>query len=71
MLLRSIPALLLGLKLAAGVLAAEPTPPPATPATTAAPQAPSTPATPPPPKISFRPSETISEDTAVPFPADI
>lgn len=71
MLLRSIPALLVGLSLAAGALAAEPTSPPAPPAVPAAPQAPSTPAKPPPPKISFRPSETISEDTAVPFPADI
>ncbi|MAS40832.1 MAG: hypothetical protein CMK33_03860 [Porticoccaceae bacterium] len=25
----------------------------------------------PPPRVIFRPSETISEDTAVPFPADI
>ncbi|GMU46899.1 MAG: hypothetical protein AMXMBFR26_16810 [Porticoccaceae bacterium] len=78
-MLRPILALLLGLSLATGALAQPPTaaPEPAAPAQapapppTASPKAPPASATPPPPKISFRPSETISEDTAVPFPADI
>lgn len=71
-------ALLLGLILATGAFAAPPAPAapePEAPAPAAAAPAPAkappTPATPPPPKIRFRPSETISEDTAVPFPADI
>jgi len=70
-------ALLLGLILASGAFAAPPAPepesPPAAPAAAAPAPArvPPNPATPPAPKISFRPSETISEDTAVPFPADI
>ncbi|MFZ5654882.1 MAG: hypothetical protein ACOY42_10895 [Pseudomonadota bacterium] len=35
------------------------------------PGAPAPRAAPPAPRVIFRPSETISEDTAVPFPADI
>lgn len=76
---RPIIALLLGLSLATGALAqpataaAEPAAPAQAPSPppTARPKAPPASDAPPPPKISFRPSETISEDTAVPFPADI
>ncbi len=77
-------ALLLDPRLATGALAqppaAAPEPAPQTSATassaasstaSATTRAAPVPATPPPPKISFLPSETISEDTAVPFPADI
>ena len=73
-------ALLLDPRLATGALAqppaAAPEPAPQTSATassaaSATARAAPVPATPPPPKISFLPSETISEDTAVPFPADI
>lgn len=67
--------------LAAPVWAQPPAPPaadgdrpPATagqPAADPAPDPAAAPAAPPAPRVIFRPSETISEDTAVPFPADI
>lgn len=71
--------LLFSLSLMAAAQVTDPTPPPTTaeppPTASAPPASPASttpaPATPPAPRVIFRPSETISEDTAVPFPADI
>ena len=69
--------LLLSLTLVTAAQATEPAPAPAeTPPAAASPPASSASATPAPatpaaPRVIFRPTETISEDTAVPFPADI